>query len=186
MTGMCDPPSGTENRWNAERCVRLALERREDLLLLEDDIDVAPDFLEALEAARRLAVPVTFWLQKLHNHPTRFHTYRGAPIACTFEAVRRVTASWYGTQAILLPLELLAVLAVDETFGDGVGSLPFDQWLRPRLPRLHVALPNPVQHRNPPNVRGHDRKHRVSLTYDAPRVGSWEAAWQSWTIQTSP
>jgi hypothetical protein len=184
MTGYCDPPSGAENRWNAERCVALALERGEDLLLTEDDIDLAPDFAPALMAARRLSTPVTFWLQKLHNHPPEFHTYAGGALECRFERVRRVSQAWFGTQAILLPHEVLSVLATDETFGDGVGSLPFDQWLRPRLKDLQVAIPNPVQHRCPPNVRGHDRKRRVSLTYDAARIGSWEAAWQHWTTQT--
>lgn len=185
MTGYCDPPSGVENRWNAERCVALAIERGEDLLLMEDDVNVAPDFREALVAARRLAVPVTFWLQKLHNHAPLFHTYTGGPLECRFEPVRRVRQAWFGTQCILLPLETLHQLAADPGFGDE-GSVPFDQWLRPRIQRLHVALPNPIQHRNPPNVRGHDRKHRVSLTFDAPRIGSWEAAWQHWTTQTMP
>lgn len=181
MEGHCDPPSGAENRWNASRCIDLALERGEDLLLCEDDIDIAPDLTDAVAAARATGWPVTFFTEKEANHPPHYLRDTG-PQRPMIHRVQRFRQSWYGTQCILLPLEVMQHLAAKPDFHQ-YANPPLDGYLRTHVRSILQALPNPVQHRSPPPVRGGHRRHRVSPTFDTPREGGWSEAWQNWTTR---
>lgn len=171
-----DRPSCDNNRRNAERAVKLALEAECDLLLVEDDIDLAPDFVPALAAARRTGEVTTFWLEKAVNHPPAYRRLidEGGLAPVGLHLVADMQTFWYGTQAIFIPFEVVRTL-VDRPFFGVPNGLPFDRWLREQVWRILVALPNPVQHRNAPTLV-EERRVRISPTYHLPRVGRWEEA----------
>lgn len=178
--------SPDRNRWNVERVILAAIEQQTDLLLVEDDIDLAPDFPRALERARLTGEIVTFWLENPVTHPTPYGKLLrehnpAAPVG--FYRVDRMKDSWYGTQAVLLPLWVLRALVDRPLFGVPNGQ-PFDRWLRDQVKRVLVALPNPVQHRSPPSVVNPNRRRRISPTYGMRRAGKWEEA--TWPSSTSP
>jgi len=177
VTVFLDPapiPSPAANRSNAERAIHAAVNADSDLLLVEDDIDLASDFPLALIAARGRG-PVTFWLDKPHTHPPAWERVieGGGTQPVGFYPVRRFKGSWYGSQCLLLPLEVLRALQRAPHFGVPTGN-PFDRWVREQLEGLMVALPNPVQHRSPPAVVDPNRKRRISPTYHMRRDGAWE------------
>jgi len=184
-------PSPSANRANAERPIRDALDAGMDLLLCEDDIDLATDFVPALEAARETGWPVTFWLEKQWTHPEHYWPLiapkGGVPTVgpVGIHKVRRFKESWYGSQCVLLPFPVLERLAQASTFGVATGD-PIDRWLKAHLPSMLVALPNPVQHRSPPTVVPDTRHARISPTFHLAREGRWMDAWQSWITPASP
>lgn len=163
-------PLPARNRANFERAVARAFDDGTDLLLFEDDVDLSLDFAAALEAARAFGEPVVFWLSKEHNHPASWvgaiKFGLDAPPAGLYP-VRRLNL-WFGTQAILLPFAWVERVRADAAFGVPDG-LPFDRWLRDRLTRLLVALPNPVQHRSPTTLVDPTRVARISPTFHLPR-----------------
>jgi hypothetical protein len=166
-------PNSAGNRRNGERVLTWARSLDADLLFLEDDIDVAPDFPAALAAAREVDAPVTFWLDQPHQHPEwdRVGFY---PLASTL--------GWRGSQALLLPLSRVQRACGARAFGDGLPP-PIDIFLKHTgaLDGLLVALPNPVQHRSPASVVDPRRPVRVSPTFGLPRVGDWSTAWRART-----
>jgi hypothetical protein len=177
----CDPPSAAANRANGERVLTWAAQDGVDLLFVEDDIDLAPDFVVALAAARDLDAPVTFWLESQRQHPTAWlNATPGAPPTAEF-ATTDSMIGWYGTQCVLLPFARVQVALAHRDFGNG-RSPPIDIFLRRSgaLDGLRIAFPNPVEHRSPPTLVNQKRPRRVSRTFNLPRVGSWEeAAWRA-------
>lgn len=163
----CEHANSAGNRRNGERVLSWALEHQADLLFVEDDIDLAPDFSAALVAARGLGAPVTFWLDLPQNQP-----------AWDGVGFYRVTNmhGWRGSQALLLPLACIERAARAPSFGDGKPP-PTDIFLKScgALANLHAAMPNPVQHRSPPCVVDPTRPVRMSPTFGLPRVGDWSA-----------
>lgn len=172
----CDPPSTDKNKWNAERAVRAALEADCGLLLIEDDIDLAPDFMPALQAALRDGGVVTFWLEKPYLHPPEYQRIIARPDAVKAPVGLYPVSTfgrWYGTQCILIPHTELVAIAASPTFGVPTGA-PFDRWVRQHLRGMKVALPNPVQHRSPPTLVDPNRIPRISPTFHLQRDGRWE------------
>jgi len=166
------------NKANARRVILDTADRGRDLLFCEDDIDLAPDFPAALMAAMRTGQTVTFWLHKAQNHPALVRDLvenGGNGVRPGFYRVVD-QPHWFGTQCVYLPAKMVRRCARMPTLHHDSGE-PFDSWVRHHIPNLRVALPNPVQHRSPPDlVTGGKRSTRVSPTFHVHRLGSWEEA----------
>lgn len=167
-------PTSSGNRANGEHVLAWASVNNADLLFVEDDIDLASDFPEALEAARELDEPVTFWLDdpKLHPAWVQRGLYR---MPSTF--------GWRGSQALYLPLSSVRRAVLARSFRDGLPP-PIDIFLKHTgaLTNLHVALPNPVEHRSPASVVDPERPVRKSLSFGMPAFGDWRPSWPARTI----
>ena len=160
-----DVPSSANNRANGEHILDWTVDERADLLFVEDDIDLAPDFPAALEAARALGEPVTFWLDDARIHPAWIE--RGLHLMPT-------TFGWRGSQALFIPFERTQKAVRHPQFGNGQPP-PIDGFLKHAgaLTGLRVALPNPVEHRSPASLVDAARPVRKSLTFGMSAFGDW-------------
>jgi hypothetical protein len=153
------PPSSGGMRLNASRVITWAAGR--GLLFLEDDITATSDLLVALDLAVAAGVPVTFFTHQPDPPIT-------SPGLYPVEYV-----GWYGSQALYLPSRVVAAYAAWPSFGNGLAPA-FDLHLvgTGLLRDLHAALPNPVQHRDPPSVQARSRPPMVSRSFG----GQWHTS----------
>lgn len=166
----CDPAT-------REKGIETALEAlstcaSDSALVLEDDITPDSTFPLWLAVAEKAGVPVTFCTMRWHIHTPEVkqaHS-RNHPFPTGLYPVAD-NERWWGSQAIYLP-EKIVTLALEAWSSPdrGMGKGGFDNWLRRLFNRhgvtLHVAVPNPVQHRDPPPTFGHEVTHpRVSCTF---------------------
>jgi hypothetical protein len=178
----CDPPSPRENRRVSLEALTWA--RGHDVLFFEDDVDADETLPAWLELARAQRQPVTFCLIRPAWHPPQIRRQldEGRAITPGLYPVQRF-ASWYGTQAIYLPAGLVDFIVDHPAFmrqnmhrGEPTWT-GFDLFLREHLKssgyHLLAALPNPVEHRDPPKLvpRRTPLLPRRSLSYGSARRG---------------
>lgn len=170
-------PSPIANGLNGMSILTAAHDQDSDVLIVEDDVDLSPDFPEALTAARRHGRPVTFWLCKPHNHSAAWRKAINGdapPPTSGFYPVERLP-SWFGSQALYLPAEVVRAAVDAPMFGSPNTSL--DYWLRDNVLRiLWAALPNPVQHRNAATLVDPNRVPRISPTFHMERRNPWPSS----------
>lgn len=165
--------SGTdaEVRRKAYECMRHA---EGDMVFLEDDLKVnAPLFLRQVERAKNLGEVTVFCLLRKSLYPAwalRSSAPEGLVPMVGFDAYR----GFHGTMAVYLPESLVSyALAHPEEFHDNGEPLKkpvvpadfergkvtgFDFWLKCRARRMFVAIPNPIDHADPPSVHGLPRR----------------------------
>lgn len=171
----CDPV--TNNGAIGLQAIRYARTLGGPVLVVEDDIDLAPDFPYFLEAALPTGAVTYFYL---HDRRDRMRMHYGDRLTAAIEArqplprkLHRVLVPRYlfGTQAVLLPEALLPTIEAqlvehrDAFDGNVQRAITRTSW-----PVL-VALPHPVQHRHDRTARTADNRVKKSLSYDLPRVG---------------
>lgn len=176
----CNPgtPAGTNTA--ARQAITRGMEThpRHPILFLEDDLDIAPDFMWHLHEAAAIDAPTYLYL---NDTPERLARHHGATLAARIldglplePGPRRLLtpAAPYGTQAVLLPTRLLeAIRALTEQ----PGPTPFDarlaRYWRDTNEAIYTSLPHPVQHRNARIGKGPDwpTGDRRSLSYGLPR-----------------
>lgn len=153
----CDesmPAGGRGNALVSQEALQAALEASADLLFVEDDVDLAPDFPVFLELART-ANQVTYLY--LHDVGHYMADRYGLSMAHAIQRGEAIDAGLYplkrqtelsGAQCIYIPHDALVRLPVHLL---GLGKIPIDRWLSlhwvDRGIRPLVALPHPVQHR---------------------------------------
>lgn len=190
----CNPATSANQLRHSRQLLAEALHFGQHLLFLEDDIDVKRDFRSWVKLARWEDVPTLFCAitpaAEAHlNQPARRRVVPPtiSPIA--------PYAAWVGAQALYLPHRTLAGL-LDYSRGrtDSLDTV-LREWSTTRGGEpVHIAHPNPVQHRNPPKVRAvHDKRDlsgRVSrsyrLTCSVPVEALVEARERRWRARTTP
>lgn len=179
----CRPGRDKGNKHVGGDAVQFAAALNLPLLVVEDDIDLAPDFPLALEMA--LAVPreepVYFYLNESVSHENRVASIYGSEVD---EAIRagaplqlqllpaRTYVGLFGTQCVLIPPTLASrvlqrVDAVRVAFDAALQSA-----IRTRVPPALVAVPNVVQHRHDRTGREADHGVKRSYSFDLPRAPS--------------
>ena len=146
----------------------------EHVLIVEDDIDLAPDFPMFLTAALDVGAVTYFYL---NDSPTRLPRTVGTLAAASIlrgePQKRRLTPAWsmdflLGTQCVLLPARVLPGIA--RTL-EGM-SISFDRGVLAALSeRPLIALPHPVQHRHDRTGRPPSKIEKRSYSADLQRVG---------------
>lgn len=165
----CDPATREEGIRTALQA--LAACRGGAALILEDDIEPSGDFPTWLRIAQAQDQPVTFCTMRWHMLPRSVIAAKKTfqPLPTGLYPVRD-RKRWWGSQAIYLPAHVVE-LALTSPYEHVKGG--FDNWLRGLflLHGLHlqVAVPNPVQHRDPRPTFGHPVDGpRRSNTYGMP------------------
>jgi hypothetical protein len=172
----CDPVGKGGNGGVGLRAIQHARTLGGPVLLVEDDIDLAPDFPYFLDAALPLGALTYFYL---HDRPDRMklhygseltdHILAGKPMPRNLVKVK-APVMLFGTQCVLIPPQLLsfieAQLVTHPTAFDGNVQRAVDKTSWPVL----VALPHPVQHRHDRTARAEDGKVKRSMSYDLPRL----------------
>lgn len=175
------PAHNRRNAWTAlKHCAQLLAPRRDPIppgvLLIEDDITPArtlPEWLAVIEAQEHTT---TLYLP---NGVTRYTPDRLEPVAAGRRKARRSELvpippeqlrGWWGAQAVWVPMPLVQRIVRDQrmqAFEHAIG--PWDHALRLTLREqdatLLVAIPNVVQHRQPPNVIIPTKRRHASLVY---------------------
>jgi len=172
----CDPPSQKSNGMVSGQALAWAAETGKDVLFVEDDIDLGPDFPWYLEHAPDAVTyfyineQVNGRMQKLYGPRLADDVLRGRPLARRF-LQPRTFIGLFGTQCVLIPKRFVAPLALELTRPRMAfdGHLPHfaDHHAHP----IFIAVPNPVQHRNV-NVARSDRpaKPKLSYSFNSPRL----------------
>lgn len=163
----CDPAGASLNRHAAWHAIS---PHDEPVLFLEDDVDAAAWLPDALRLASAWGSIVTLCLLRDSLLPddvqvTLTRHRDSYPVSIIPLVPERVEArrGFYGTQAVVLPQGVVAAIRrakADFVRPDGTPDPTvehgFDFWLKDHAAELggiHVLLPNPVQHRNPPKMR---------------------------------
>lgn len=180
-------PEKTElgNKWIGERALRWALEQHptRPILFLEDDIDLAPDFPNALDMA--VSANLTTYMYINEQHASDNQTYlrmerlygprladqirRGEPTRMRLKESKSYVGL-YGTQAVFIPVSVAHRL-LDEWLGRSRKA--FDAALQlclegENLPAL-IAVPNVVQHRHDRTAREPEKYMKRSRSFECPR-----------------
>jgi hypothetical protein len=171
------PLGGPSQRRTAERALRRALDERPDashVLFTEDDVDLAPDLPNWLPAMRWLDAPVTLFVPTLRHYPPaiRRQIQRGWPLTEGLVPNEHLDG-WWGTQAVLLPRQLVEAVLCWES-----GRYGWDAHLQYYLEThgltLYVTVPNLVQQRAVRTLMTDNPtagQHR-SQTFGRPSTGS--------------
>jgi hypothetical protein len=171
------PLSGPSQRRNAERALRRALDARPaatHVLFTEDDVDLAPDLPNWLPALCWLDAPVTLFVPLLRHYPPalRRQVQRGEPLT---EGVFPVAhqAEWWGTQAVVLPRELVEAVLCWESGRNGWDA-HLSAYLKAHQLPLAVTVPNLVQQRAVRTLmtESEDGGQHRSQTFGQPHTGS--------------
>lgn len=166
------------NKWVADEALAWAVTRGRPVLFLEDDIDLATDFADALDLA--LARDRITYLY-LNESPDRMDGIYGPALAERLLAGRptplaltraRTSVGLFGTQAVLLPhaaaVRLRAFVPKVRKAIDAALQLMVTHGGAEVL----VATPNVVQHRHDRTGREPDASVKRSLSYSVPRGAS--------------
>lgn len=176
----CEPGRHKGNKQVGGDAVRFAAALDLPLLVVEDDIDLAPDFPQALEMALSMPreEPVYFYLNESVSHENRVASIYGPEID---EAIRagsplplrllpaRTYIGLFGTQCVLIPPSLAGdvlrrIDAVRVAFDAALQTA-----IKSRYPPAYVVVPNVVQHRHDRTGREADHSVKRSLSFDCPR-----------------
>lgn len=165
----------TGNKWIAAEALRWAEGR--DLLIVEDDIDPAPDFPAALELARASGGVAYLYV---HDEPERMRALYGAKRAerllsgkpTPLEATpARTVTGLFGAQCVLVPARCVPLVL--ESIGrvrKAVDAALQDAITRHRLSAC-VVTPHAVQHRHDRTCRTPESYPKRSLSFGVPRGG---------------
>lgn len=172
----CEPAGPPENLANGLRAI--ASSKGRDVLFLEDDIDLAPDFGTFLDMVRELGVMT--WLY-INDRPHRSPALYGRAVWRMIEAREAFPRGLlkpntyyglWGAQCVFIPSEhVKGLLRFKEPFNGA-----FDDLLQTYAARVQadvrVAIPNPVQHRQSRVGRTADNPQNVkrSASFALPRV----------------
>ena len=176
----CNPASRLGNGYVSRAALGYGIARPDPVLFIEDDIDLADDFLAFLQMALDAAlsseaVTYLYLNEQLQGRATLVYGRELAGQIYGGDAIRRQLAKaniyegLYGTQCVLLPRSVAvgAFHLLAQPKGPLDGTL-IDLYLR-RQPPAFVAVPNPVQHRNVRIARDHHGIEKRSYSYDCPR-----------------
>jgi hypothetical protein len=182
----CEPAGPEGNREVAHRAMQWALEQEDDVLFVEDDIDLAPDFAWHARVAQELDAVTYLYL---NDTPGRLREILGPrtaeaiierrPIVRGAYRVRNRSAHLYGTQCVMVPQRLVGTMvAALESPHPVVKPAAWDSrlhaWARhnPEEP-VYVMLPHPVQHRQ--DRTGRDPAHRPmrSMSFGMNSTSPW-------------
>lgn len=170
------PREQRRNAWQALRAAALTLAPSvgaRGVLLVEDDVapaDTLPEWLAYLEATQTRAV--TLYAHSDRWYPLRLRRVARGERAATRSEVATVAdlGTWWGSQAVWLPIALAREFAVEprlEAHEHGLG--PWDSALKAfvieRGDTLGVAVPNVVQHLAPPNLVNAGRPPHASACF---------------------
>lgn len=175
----CDPIRAADNGPITLDAIRHARSRGGHALLVEDDIDLANDFPEALEAATVAAdagaVVYLFLIDRWDRMLLHYGRELTEEILMGRAMQRQVipVASpkmLYGTQCVLLPERFLPIY--EAQLADR--PEPADRSLQRTITKsswpVKVVLPHPVQHRQDRTLRGVDDRVKLSQSYWLPRA----------------
>jgi hypothetical protein len=176
FTDECYPSHDKGNKQVGQRALEAAATYGRPVLVVEDDIDLAPDFTAGLELAlSRLDRPTYLYLNESEE---RMRTIYGRDLAdrvlrhepTPLQLVEAQTeVGLFGTQAVLIPHEWIPRVI------DSIGRVrrAFDaalqRSLRRETPPAYVVVPNVVQHRHDRTAREPDGGEKRSLSFDCPR-----------------
>lgn len=180
------------NKWIGEKAIRWALAQAPDkpILFLEDDIDLAPDFPDALRLAITAGVTTYFYINEANPFNektfTRMERLYGARLAERMvrrepTRMRLVEARSYvglfGTQCVLIPPNIASRVAEEHI---PRARKAFDAALQACLAEKHrpafIAVPNVVQHRHDRTAREPERFMKRSVSFDCPRKAEGDVA----------
>lgn len=180
----CMPGRDKGNKHVGGDAVMFAAAADLPLLVVEDDINLAPDFPQALHMALAAGhdVPVYFYLNETAaEHEDRVSSIYGPEIGAAINdgqplALQLVPArthvGLFGTQCVLIP----PLLAGDVLRRIDAVRVAFDAALqtaiKTRYPPAYVVVPNVVQHRHDRTGREMDAGLKRSLSYKLPRAPS--------------
>jgi hypothetical protein len=149
----------------------------EHVLIVEDDIDLAPDFPMFVEAALKTNAAVYLYL---NDFESRMRDILGRDLTKSILAKepqpRRLVrarryAGLFGAQAVLLPAAILPTVEQWQAAkGDSFDGNILRALMHKQFPTL-VAIPHPVQHRHDRTARTPDERLKKSRSYALPRVG---------------
>lgn len=149
----------------------------EHVLIVEDDIDLAPDFPIFLQAAIESGAAVYLYL---NDRESRMRDILGSDLTKSILArepqPRRLVrarryAGLFGAQAVLLPAAILPTVEQWQAAkGDSFDANILRALMHKQFPTL-VAIPHPVQHRHDRTARTADNRVKKSLSFALPRVG---------------
>lgn len=149
----------------------------ERVLIVEDDIDLAPDFPMFLSAAIEAGAATYFYLNDRRDRLVDIlgpelaaSVMRGEALPRQLVRARRY-AGLFGAQCVLLPREILhAVERWQAARGDSFDGNILRALTHKQFPTL-VAVPHPVQHRHDRTARTDDTRLKKSFSFALPRVG---------------
>lgn len=146
------------------------------VLIVEDDIDLAPDFPIFLSAAIESGAAVYLYL---NDRESRMRDILGPELTKSILArepqQRRLVkarryAGLFGAQAVLLPAEILpTVERWQAAKGDSFDGNILRALTHKQFPTF-VAIPHPVQHRHDRTARTEDDRVKRSLSFDLERA----------------
>lgn len=186
-----DPATCEKQLRNARRCLEHALLVGGHVLFLEDDIDATPDLWTWVRISEYQPRMVTFTTMTRGQEPPAARV--GARKRVPPELYRVPRSAWWGTQAFWIPEPHVGRLY---EWTAGTTGSSFDTCILAYCQHFDLdimaAVPNPVQHRNPPKMRrvrfDRDLTKRASRSFgrDAtmPVRRVLEARRQSWRERT--
>jgi len=170
-------PPGSNGRIGLE-ATRHAMTLDTPVLFVEDDIDLAEDFPQQLDAALRDSEAVTYFY--LNDRRERLQAWLGNDAADSIlkrqpqerRLHRVIPPRWlYGTQCVLVPQHVLPHL---ERILANAAREPLDgamvKAINAAKAPANIALPHPVQHRHDRTARTEDGKIKRSMSFDLPRL----------------
>jgi len=150
----------------------------EHVLIVEDDIDLAPDFPMFVEAALKTNAAVYLYL---NDRESRMRDILGTELTRSILAKepqpRRLVrarryAGLFGAQAVLLPAAILpTVERWQAAKGDSFDANILRALVHKQFPTL-VAIPHPVQHRHDRTARTPDERLKKSHSFNLARIGT--------------
>jgi hypothetical protein len=167
-----------EVRKMAWYCMEKARDNPAGMVFLEDDLDVVPElFLKHVDMAVSLGHVTAFCLLRLNCYPgwVQALAKRGAKLPEQIVEMKDFAKrhGFHGSMAVYLPASLVSyaldhpeefhnngqylrkpVVEADFKTGRVTG---FDFWLKSHAKRMFVAIPNSVDHADPPSVHGGTR-----------------------------
>lgn len=177
----CTPPVQTPpgNGPIGLRAVRHAIAQGwSHVLIVEDDIDLAPDFPMFVEAALKTNAAAYLYL---NDRESRMRDILGTELTRSIlarEAQQRQLvrarryAGLFGAQAVLLPAAILpTVERWQAAKGDSFDGNILRALLHKQFPTL-VAVPHPVQHRHDRTARAPDDRLKKSQSFNLARIGT--------------
>lgn len=148
------------------------------VLIVEDDIDLAPDFPIFLTAAIESEAAVYLYLNDRESRMRDIlgHDLTRSILAREAQPRRLVRARRYaglfGAQAVLLPAAILpTVERWQAAKGDSFDGNILRALMHKQFPTL-VAVPHPVQHRHDRTARTVDGRLKKSQSFNLARIGT--------------
>lgn len=168
-------PNDLGNKWIGMQAIEWAIPLGRPVLLLEDDIDLAPDFNQGLDAALATGEVTYLYTNETPErlvdlygpeHATRLLDGTPTPLQAT---PARTLTGLFGTQAVLIPHH--AALLTRRYFHKTRKAIDAVLWHTLEGERLpaRVITPNVVQHRHDRTAREPEAYEKRSLSYHCPR-----------------